>query len=84
MTSSSDSAQLLASMRSVVAMHRNLGPVVTAGRLAELRAIVERECAWTNDRLEGFANMHPEANSYALMLTRLPSSWNGWASRVPA
>jgi hypothetical protein len=45
------SVQLLASMKSVIALHRNVGPVVTAHRMQELRAIVDRECQWTNDHL---------------------------------
>ena len=63
-----DSAQLLANMRSVIAMHRNLEPVVTAGRLRELRSIVESQLAWATERLDAFAELQPEASSYALML----------------
>lgn len=68
-----DAAQLLASMKSVIALYRNLGPVVTAHRMQELRAIVERECQWTSDHLAAFGDWQPEARSYALMLRQMAS-----------
>ena len=82
-TGADHSAQLLASMKSVIALYRNLGPVVTAHRMRELRAIVDRECQWTNEHLDAFGDLHPEARSYALMLRQMATQLERLGELIP-
>jgi len=75
--------QLSASMKSVIALYRNLGPVVTEGRLRQLRDIIQRERQWTTDAVHPFGELQPEASSYALMLGEIAKQFDRLDDLVP-
>ena len=76
-------ARLLASMKSVIALHQNLGPVITVRDMRKLQEIAERERRWVVEVLDAFGDSRSEASGYAIMLLEIVEQLDAMVSMAP-